>query len=73
MRLVLIMVIDRRLKEVYVRYCFFLADVLDKLKDQIDETKLKIECKGGGRIRVDPATRTISVYGYSPVSHFLFC
>jgi hypothetical protein len=41
------------------------------MKDQIDLTKLTVECKGGGRIQIDPATRTISVYGYSPVCHIV--
>ena len=45
-----------------------LADVLDLMQDQIDERKLILDCKGGGRIRVDPQTRKISVYGYSMVS-----
>jgi len=46
---------------------FDLADVLDLLQEQIDETKLKLDCTGGGRIRVNPLTLTISVYGYSMV------
>ncbi|CAF2500551.1 unnamed protein product [Rotaria sp. Silwood2] len=45
--------------------CAYHADVLDIMKNQIDPTKLKLNCKGGGRIRVDPQIRTISVYGYS--------
>ena len=45
-----------------------LADVLDLVEEQIDEKKLLLDCKGGGRIRVDPQTRTISVYGYSQVN-----
>jgi hypothetical protein len=50
-----------------------LADVLGLMEDQIDETKLVLDCKGGGRIRVNPQTRTISVYGYSMVRiHFEF-
>ena len=53
----------------------FLVDVFDKIKDQIDQTKLTLDCKGGGRMRVDPGTRTISVYGYSQVRYFvlIFC
>lgn len=47
-----------------------LADVLDIMQDQIDESKLTLDCKGGGRMRVDPQKRTISVYGYSMVSLF---
>jgi hypothetical protein len=39
------------------------------MEDQIDESKLTLDCKGGGRIRVNPQTRTISVYGYSMVSN----
>lgn len=46
----------------------FLADVLDIMQEQIDESKLTLDCKGGGRMRVNPQTRTISVYGYSMVS-----
>ena len=38
------------------------------MQDQIDESKLTLDCKGGGRMRVNPQTRTISVYGYSMVS-----
>ena len=49
---------------------FHLADLLDIMQEQIDETKLKLDCKGGGRIRVDPQIRTISVYGYSMVSYY---
>ncbi|CAF1307316.1 unnamed protein product [Adineta steineri] len=45
--------------------CAYHADLLDKLKSQINQKELTIECIGGGRIRVDPATRTISVYGQS--------
>ena len=45
-----------------------LADVLDLMENQIDQSKLTLDCKGGGRIRVNPQTRTISVYGYSQVS-----
>jgi len=37
------------------------------MESQIDESKLTLNCKGGGRIRVNPQTRTISVYGYSMV------
>jgi hypothetical protein len=37
------------------------------MESQIDESKLTLDCKGGGRIRVNPQTRTISVYGYSMV------
>ena len=48
--------------------CLALADVLDIMQDQIDESKLTLDCKGGGRMRVNPQTRTISVYGYSMVS-----
>ena len=44
-----------------------LADVLDLVEEQIDGKKLILNCKGGGRIRVDPQTKTISVYGYSQV------
>lgn len=44
-----------------------LGDVLDTMRDEIDETKLTLDCKGGGRIQVDPGTRSISVYGYSSV------
>jgi hypothetical protein len=40
------------------------------MEDQIDESKLILDCKGGGRMRVNPQKRTISVYGYSMVSHF---
>ena len=47
---------------------YILADVLDLMQDQIDEKKLILDCKGGGRIRVNPQTRKISVYGYSMVS-----
>jgi hypothetical protein len=51
----------------YLIYLIFLADVLDIMENQIDEKKLTLDCKGGGRIRVNPQTRTISVYGYSQV------
>ena len=37
------------------------------MREQIDEAKITLDCKGGGRIQVDPGTRSISVYGYSPV------
>ncbi len=47
---------------------FILADVLGLMEEQIDESKLILDCKGGGRIRVNPQTRKISVYGYSMVS-----
>jgi hypothetical protein len=40
------------------------------MEGQIDEKKLTLDCKGGGRIRVNPQTRTISVYGYSMVRFF---
>jgi hypothetical protein len=42
------------------------------MENQIDEKKLTLDCKGGGKIQVDPGTRTISVYGYSSVSYFLY-
>jgi phosphohistidine phosphatase len=45
--------------------CSYHADVLGLMEDQIDESKLILDCKGGGRMRVNPQTRTISVYGYS--------
>lgn len=48
--------------------CLLSADVLDLMENQIDQSKLTLDCKGGGRIRVNPQTRTISVYGYSQVS-----
>jgi hypothetical protein len=48
-------------------YEIYLANVLDKMKSQIDERTLTLDCKGGGRIQVDPRTRTISVYGHSQV------
>ncbi|CAF0999703.1 unnamed protein product [Didymodactylos carnosus] len=41
------------------------ADILDKAIDKIDETKLTLNCVGGGRLRVDPAQKTIFVFGYS--------
>lgn len=41
------------------------------MKSHIDEKKITLNCQGGGRIRVDPGTRTISVYGYSQVSDCL--
>lgn len=49
---------------------FYLADVLDIMEGQIDSKKLKLDCKGGGRIRVNPQKRTIEVYGYSMVNSF---
>ncbi len=55
----------------FIFFVFFLADVLDILQSQIDEEKLILDCKGGGRIRVDPQTRKISVYGYSMVNNYL--
>ncbi|UJR31350.1 hypothetical protein I4U23_018846 [Adineta vaga] len=45
--------------------CAYYADIFDKLKRQINENELRLDCKGGGRIQVDPATRTITVYGRS--------
>lgn len=51
--------------------CIHLVDVLEKMENQIDENKLTLTCKGGGRIQVDPGTRTISVYGYSSVNNFI--
>jgi len=51
----------------YIDFLFYLADVLGIMESQIDESKLILDCKGGGRIRVNPQTRTISVYGYSMV------
>ncbi len=67
MHRVLIMVrIDLKINYIYL---FHLADVLAIMEDQIDESKLTLDCKGGGRIRVNPQTRTISVYGYSMVSN----
>ena len=45
-----------------------LADVLEILENQVDQKKVSLDCTGGGRIRVNPQTRTISVYGYSQVS-----
>jgi hypothetical protein len=41
------------------------------MQGQIDERKLLLDCKGGGRIRVNPQTRKISVYGYSMVNHIV--
>lgn len=49
-----------------------LADVLDIMENQIDPKKLTLDCKGGGRIRVNPQVRTISVYGYSMVKSCKF-
>ncbi|UJR15466.1 hypothetical protein I4U23_002409 [Adineta vaga] len=45
--------------------CAYHADVLDLMQDTVDDSKLVLDCKGGGRIRVNPQTRKISVYGYS--------
>ncbi|CAF1248434.1 unnamed protein product [Adineta ricciae] len=45
--------------------CTYHADILEKLEKQINTKELVLNCKGGGRIQVDPATRTISVYGRS--------
>jgi hypothetical protein len=42
---------------------------MDKIESEIDGTKLTLDCKGGGRIEVDPATRSISVYGLSQVRY----
>ena len=50
---------------VYIR--FFTVDILNRLKSQIDENSLTLNCKGSGRVEIDPGTRTISVYGYSQV------
>lgn len=44
------------------------ADVFDRMTEQIDGSKLTLDCVGGGRIRVDPGTRTISVYDTCQVS-----
>lgn len=44
-----------------------IADLLDAIESQIDENCLTLDCKGGGRMQVNPGTRSISVYGYSPV------
>jgi hypothetical protein len=41
------------------------------MKSRVDENQIKVDCKGGGRIKVDPGTRTISVYGYSQVRDWL--
>ncbi|CAF2053748.1 unnamed protein product [Rotaria magnacalcarata] len=46
--------------------CAYHADVLNKIESEIDEKNLTLTCKGGGRIQVDPGTKSISIYGYSP-------
>jgi hypothetical protein len=58
---------ERILPRVSLKCRSFLADVLDILESEIDPTKLTLKCVGGGRIRIDPQTRSISVYGYSQV------
>jgi hypothetical protein len=45
---------------------------MDKIESEIDEKKLTLDCQGGGRIQVDPATRTISVYGQSQVRDLFY-
>ncbi|CAF1092041.1 unnamed protein product [Rotaria sordida] len=45
--------------------CAHHADVLQNIQNEIDENSLTLDCKGGGRIQVDPGTRSISVYGSS--------
>ena len=44
------------------------ADIFEKMASQIDDEALSVECQGGGRICVDPGTRTITISGYSQVS-----
>jgi len=63
------MVGESKNKNSIISIYFILADVLDIVENQIDQSKLTLDCKGGGRIRVNPQTRTISVYGYSMVNN----
>ena len=46
------------------------ADIFEKMASHIDDEALSIECQGGGRICVDPGTRTITINGCSQVSSF---
>lgn len=54
--------------------CVDHLDLFDKIKEQFDETKLKLICQGGGRVQVDPAMRKIKIYGssseFGPADHY---
>jgi phosphohistidine phosphatase len=45
----------------------FLADIFDRVSQQIDTHQYKLDCVGGGRIEHDVNKKVIKVYGYSQV------
>ena len=47
---------------------FCLADVYEDTYERVKGLGCDTECVGGGRIKHDPASRTVKIYGYSQVS-----
>lgn len=45
--------------------CSFHGDIFDSVEPNITKLNCKVECVGGGRIRHDPDTKSIFIYGYS--------
>ena len=41
------------------------ADIYDEVEESLRARGLDAQCLGGGRIRHDPGTKYIKVYGYS--------
>lgn len=48
-------------------FCRYLADVYDKVQEEMTLLGLDTECLGGGRILHEPAKKSIEVFGYSQV------
>ena len=46
------------------------ADIYDKIQEEVSAKGLDTECLGGGRIQHDAQNKKIHVYGYSQVDNF---
>uniref|UniRef100_A0A914E2L7 Sex-regulated protein janus-B n=1 Tax=Acrobeloides nanus TaxID=290746 RepID=A0A914E2L7_9BILA len=44
--------------------CGYHADILDQVKS-VESRDVKFKCLGGGRIKHEPASKSLFVYGYS--------
>lgn len=52
---------------IFLRFRFFVGDILDTVESGLMPLDLLCDCLGGGRIEHDPDKKKISVYGYSQV------
>jgi phosphohistidine phosphatase len=48
----------------------YVADIYDKIQEEVSAKGLDTECLGGGRIQHDAQNKKIHVYGYSQVGNF---